>query len=98
MLIERRRSALTERCRQISDRYTATGDPVCPTVRRPGAAQVATGLEPLATYLEFLMAAILSLPHAVVERVVEREAAKFQCNHRYGCHSAGCLCRSCHRC
>jgi hypothetical protein len=46
-------SALTERCRKISDRHTGTGDPVCPTVRRPGAA-VATGLELVATYLEFL--------------------------------------------
>jgi hypothetical protein len=47
-------SALTERRRKISDRHTGTGDPVCPTVRRPGEA-VATSLEPVATYLEFLM-------------------------------------------
>ena len=33
-----------------------------------------------------------------VERVVEREAAKFQCNQRYRCDPVCCLCRSCHRC
>jgi hypothetical protein len=67
MLIERRRSALTERCRKISDRYAGTGDPVCPTVRMPGAA-VATGLEPTATYLEFLMAVSTSPTSSAVRR------------------------------
>lgn len=57
MLIVPYRSVLTERRRKISDRSSGTRDPACPTVRRPGAA-VATDLEPVATYLEFLMAAI----------------------------------------
>ena len=87
MLIERGRSALTGRCRKSSDRYTGTGDPVCPTVRRPGAA-LATDLEPVATYLEFLMAAISSArrwagllgSHEIVEalrNVLSPEAGEF---------------------
>jgi hypothetical protein len=60
MLIVPYRSVLTERRRKISDHSSGTRDPACPTVRRPGAA-VATDLEPVATYLEFLMAAITGL-------------------------------------
>jgi hypothetical protein len=55
-------SALTERRRKFSDRHTRAGDPVCPAVRRPGAA-VAAGLEPVATYPEFLLAAITHTTH-----------------------------------
>jgi hypothetical protein len=33
-----------------------------------------------------------------VERVVEREAVKFQCNQRFMCDPPCHLCRSCHRC
>jgi hypothetical protein len=57
MLIERRRPRSQNAGRRISDRYTGTGYPACTAARMPGAA-VATGLEAVATYLDFLMAAI----------------------------------------